>query len=411
MERRIIDLCLSLGAIDNAEQLSVVKGVLTAASAILPTVQFKDREYRDTRCNLYYACIANAGSNKSRVGNLDKLILPIHHEIKRQEDEIRSALPKNETPPPRRNVLISGNITRARVIEHLCANNDVPLIVVDTEMDSIVTSMRADYGGFRAELRKAYHGEFISSSKITGDLLHEAHDPHMSILVTGTYDQCINYLRPLGDGFASRHLFDVNLSKTVFKPYSSGYQLNPNLQLELWSTHFLRMWEYYRERDILVTFSEEQYAMLNEFGITEERSIHDGLDNNSKDFLYRHVLMQLKLSCTLTAMGAYFDNNTSSVLNCSDDDFKFAFQVMSDSYGHAQDLYGVLPTQKEAAVTLNDNARLVLDGVGDVFTAKHAYDVGKSIGLAPRTVRDILSKLRTLKLIERTVSKSDYKKL
>ena len=68
MERRIIDLCLSLGAIENVEQMSVVK-VLTAASAILPSVQFKDREHRDTRCNLYYACIANAGSNKSRVGN------------------------------------------------------------------------------------------------------------------------------------------------------------------------------------------------------------------------------------------------------------------------------------------------------------------------------------------------------
>lgn len=411
MERRIIDLCLSLGALEHVEQMSVVKGVLTAASAILPSVQFKDREHRDTRCNLYYACIANAGSNKSRVGNLDKLILPIHHEIKRQEDEIRSALPKNEIPPPRRNVLISGNITRARVIEHLCANNHVPLIVVDTEMDSIVTSMRADHGGFRAELRKAYHGEFISSSKITGDLLHEAHDPHMSILVTGTYDQCINYLRPLGDGFASRHLFDVNLSKTVFKPYSAVSQLNPNLQLELWATHFLRMWEFYRKRDVLVVFTESQYELLNEFGIKEEQSIHDGTDNNSKDFLYRHVLMQLKLSSILTAMSAYFDNNTTSVLNCSDDNFKFAFQVMNNSYTHAQNLYGVLPTQKEAVVSLNDSARLVIDGLGDVFTAKNAYDVGKSIGLAPRTVRDILSKLRTLKLIERTVSKSDYKKL
>ena len=411
MERRIIDLCLSLGAIEHVEQMSVVKGVLTAASAILPTVQFKDREHRDTRCNLYYACVANAGSNKSRVGNLDKLILPIHHEIKRQEDEIRSALPKNEIPPPRRNVLISGNITRARVIEHLCANKDVPLIVVDTEMDSIVTSMRADHGGFRAELRKAYHGEFISSSKITGDLLHEAHNPHMSILVTGTYDQCINYLRPLGDGFASRHLFDVNLSKTVFKPYSAVSQLNPNLQLELWATHFLRMWEFYRKRDVLVTFTENQYELLNEFGAKEEQSINDGTDNNSKDFLYRHVLMQLKLSSILTAMSAYFDNNTSSVLYCSDENFKFAFQVMNNSYSHAQDLYGVLPTEKEAVVALNDSARLVFDGVGDVFTAKNAYDVGKSIGLAPRTVRDILSKLRTLKLIERTVSKSDYKKL
>ena len=411
MERRIIDLCLSLGAIENVEQMSVVKGVLTAASAILPSVQFKDREHRDTRCNLYYACIANAGSNKSRVGNLDKLILPIHNEIKKQEDALRSTIPKNETPPPRRNVLISGNITRARVIEHLCANNDVPLIVVDTEMDSIVTSMRADYGGFRAELRKAYHGEFISSSKITGDLLHEAHDPHMSILVTGTYDQCVNYLRPLGDGFASRHLFDVNLSQTVFKPYSNGSQLNPSLQLELWASHFLRMWEYFNKRDVLVTFEEGQYQILNEFAIKEEQSIHQGLDSNSKDFLYRHVLMQLKLASTLTAMEAYFNNDSSNVLRCGDDNFEFAYRIMTNSYSHAQDLYGVLPTEKEAVVALNDSARMVVNGVADVFTAKNAYDVGKSIGLAPRTVRDILSKLRTLKLIERTVSKSDYKKL
>ena len=123
------------------------------------------------------------------------------------------------------------------------------------------------------------------------------------------------------------------------------------------------------------------------------------------------VLMQLKLASTLTAMEAYFNNDSSNVLRCGDDNFEFAYRIMTNSYSHAQDLYGVLPTEKEAVVALNDSARMVLNGVADVFTAKNAYDVGKSIGLAPRTVRDILSKLRTLKLIERTVSKSDYKKL
>jgi hypothetical protein len=121
--------------------------------------------------------------------------------------------------------------------------------------------------------------------------------------------------------------------------------------------------------------------------------------------------MQLKLASTLTAMEAYFSNDSSNVLRCGDDNFDFAYRIMTNSYSHAQDLYGVLPKEKEAVVALNDNARFVLDGVSDVFTAKNAYDVGKSIGLAPRSVRDILAKLRTLKLIVRTTSKSNYRKV
>ena len=58
-----------LGAANHQETQAVVKGVIAAASSLIPTVQFRDREGRPTRLNMYYAVIAAAGSNKSRVVN------------------------------------------------------------------------------------------------------------------------------------------------------------------------------------------------------------------------------------------------------------------------------------------------------------------------------------------------------
>ena len=54
---------MELRAESEQEIQAVVKGVITAASSIIPSVQFKDREGRPTRVNLYYAFIAAAGSN------------------------------------------------------------------------------------------------------------------------------------------------------------------------------------------------------------------------------------------------------------------------------------------------------------------------------------------------------------
>ena len=145
-------------------------------------------------------------------------------------------------------------------------------------MDSIVTSMKADYGGFRAELRKAYHGEFISSSKITGDLLHKL----------DTHEYFSNWdLRPVcqlsatsGDGFASRHLFDVNLSQTVFKPYNNDSQLNLSLQLELWASHTTDA-GVLQQTKCIGYVRRGPCQILNEFAI-KKQSIHQGLDSNSK---------------------------------------------------------------------------------------------------------------------------------
>ena len=49
-----------LGAENRQEVQAVVKGVIAAASSLIPTVKFRDREGRPTRVNLYYAVIAAA---------------------------------------------------------------------------------------------------------------------------------------------------------------------------------------------------------------------------------------------------------------------------------------------------------------------------------------------------------------
>ena len=400
-----------LGAESSQEIQAVAKGLITAASSIIPTVEFRDREGRPTRVNLYYALIAAAGSNKSRVGQLERLIQPIHEHVKKEQDLLRSQIPPKQSKPPRKNVLISGNISRARVIEHLCANGQTPLIVVDSEMDSITTSMKADHGGFRSELRKAYHGEFISSSKKTDDEMLEVSSPHMSIIVTGTMDQAVKYLHPMSDGFASRHLFHIDLSKSEYKPYTINVSSAPNLVLDAWAARFYELWRFFKSRDVLINFTQEQYDVLNDFGALENETITAAAaETNTKDFLYRHLLMILKVASILSALRGFIESNTAPVIHCSDEDFAYSYILVTSSYEQFQDLYPSLPSEKYSNIELNQNERAFLDALPDSFTTEEAYTKGSELGRAERSVRDTLRKLKLLRVIERK-KVGEYKKV
>jgi hypothetical protein len=392
LEDLIKDFAAAIGAETPQEEMAIVKGFMTLSSAVIPTVQFKDRDHRNTRANLYYAVVGNAGSNKSRIGKLEKLVLPVHNQVRSYEDALRAKLDKNDKKPPRKNVLLSGNITRARVIEHLCANEDTPLIIVDSEMDSITTSMQVDHGGFRAELRKAYHGEFIGSSKKTDDELLESDFPHMSIMVTGTYDQAVKYLAPIGDGFASRHLYDVNLKPSTFTPYGKPGSRSPESTLNLWAKHYHKLWEFFSSRNVEVKFSETQIQQINDLGYQWEKDIKTQNEDNSLDFLFRHLLMVFKAATVATAWSAYFENDASEELKCKDADFAFAMHVIQDSYRHLQDLYAVLPMKKELKVSLNETELHILHELDQEFTTDQAYELGRKNGLSERRVREYLKK-------------------
>jgi hypothetical protein len=402
------DFASMLGAEKEQERIALVKGIITAASAIIPEVCFEDREGRRVRANLFYAVIANAGSNKSRIGQLESLLVPIHEEIRQEEIQRKLKLPKGIARPPSRNVLLTGNITRARVIQHLCANEEVPLMLIDSEMDSITTSMQADNGGFRAELRKAYHHEFISSSKKTDDELLEVKSPHLSMLITGTFDQAVRYLFPITDGFASRHWFDVNLAPTKFALYGNPRGTSPGSTLSLWSSHFYKMWEFYKGRKVQVLFSKQQFELLNDLGVEwdEELAQHEDL---TKDFAYRHILMTLKVATILTALKSYLLGDKNRELQCDDEDFKYALELIEHSYSQFQELHALLPVGREHRVSLNKEADRLFALLPDDFSTQEAYRYGKELGKSERQTRNYLKQLSVIHKIQRT-TKGCYKK-
>lgn len=406
----ILDLTRQLGADCKQQELALSKGVLTLASAIIPTVQFLNKDARKTKANLYYAAVAKAGSNKSRVGKLDRFLLPIHQKIRDDEAFRKSMRPSNAPRVPSKNVLVSGNITRARVIEHLVANGEVPLVIIDSEMDSITTSMQVDQGGFRAELRKAYHHEFISSSKKTDDELLEVHSPHLSILVTGTFDQAVKYLFPVTDGFASRHLFDVNMAPSEFSKYEVASKASPELTYSIWSSHFLRMWEYYQNDNVLVTFSQEQIDLLNTMGSGWEEELKEEEADNSTDFLYRHILMVLKVATVLTAFRCYFENTVSESVTCDAEDFSFALEIVQDSYEDAQTLLALMPKSKEYKVEMTEVGTRLYELLPSKFTTAEAYPFGKRCNISDRQTRAYLKRFCALERLTR-MGKGLYEKL
>ena len=139
-------------------------------------------------------------------------------------------------------------------------------------------------------------------------------------------------------------------------------------------------------------FSETQLQQINDLGYQWEKDIKAQNEDNSLDFLFRHLLMAFKVATTATAWSAYFENDVSEELKCNDDEFAFAMHVIQDSYRHLQDLYAVLPMKKELKVSLNETELHILHELDQEFTTDQAYEIGRKNGLSERRVREYLKK-------------------
>ena len=120
--------------------------------------------------------------------------------------------------------------------------------------------------------------------------------------------------------------------------------------------------------------------------------------------------MILKVASVMSALRAFLDGNTTPVLQCHDDDFSYAFSLVTKSYEQFQDLYPLLPSERYGAIQLNEIEKSLLKALPDLFSTEEAYKEGLRLGRAERSVRDVLRKLKLLGVIERQ-KVGEYKKV
>ena len=323
---------------DETERELAFWSSIVAFSCLTPKTRFVTNKGKLSACDLYLAVVMPAGSGKSTIEIANRLLEKVHElaisEYYRLLDDYQDVGP---IPKPM-TVILPSDITKARLIDHFEGQGDeVPMILIETEMDTLFNSMKGSFGGFKSDLRKAYHNEPILSSKKHNNQLVFIKDPRLAVLMSGTANQARRIFVPTEDGFYSRFLIYFKQETIRWKKYKSGLKPFPKELIEnLAVEHF----QHFVGREVRLDMSYA-FSAVNQFGEKQIEAVNSG-EEEGHDLVTRHGLMLLKILGVLTCMRAVSTNNRSDVLVPTSEDIALSSFMVHTSLEMSRDLITIL---------------------------------------------------------------------
>ena len=138
------------------------------------------------------------------------------------------------------------------------------LLFESSEADAVTTALRADHGGYSAELRQAFHHERISHrTKTDGSVTAE--NPHLAVLLTGTHGQLPALLtKGTEDGLFSRFLlYSLTSDVEWIDPFDTEH-VDVAEEAEAFGIHTLRLYESLMGRPEPLEFDRGGFATVSE---------------------------------------------------------------------------------------------------------------------------------------------------
>lgn len=170
---------------------------------------------------------------------------------------------------------------------------------------------------------------------------------------------------------------------------------------------YYQLFQYFKDRNVEVKFTNEHWNLLNETGAKRlEHSNNEG-GENATSIAKRHGNMTIRIATVLT-MVRYFQNQlTSDIILCSDQDFQIASWMAEESYQCSIELFKDLPGEKNP---VDERLEEMHDMLPKYFKPKELASLYKSLNISKRTAERMLDKLKkTGRLI--SVKKGEYEKV
>jgi len=319
---------------DGIELDLTVWSSIVAFSCLTPRATFRTLDGTSTTCDLYMAVVMSAGTGKSAMTIANLLLEKVHKMGIREYNRIMTLYDGLGPLPKPMSVILPSDITKARLIEHFQGQGkELPMILIETEMDSLLSAMKSEFGGFKSDLRKAFHNEHISSSKkVKNDLVHIT-NPRLSTLVSGTLNQARRFFSPMDDGFYSRFLIFFREIKLKWKIYTPDLKPVHHASLQKLA---LKHFHFFAGRKVKLDL-RVAYPAVNKFGELHISEIVNG-DEHRPELVTRHGLMLLKVIGILTCMRAVEEYNRGKILVPTTEDIELATKIANSSLEMSREL-------------------------------------------------------------------------
>ncbi|MEI2759621.1 MAG: DUF3987 domain-containing protein [Bacteroidia bacterium] len=385
-------------------------GAISIISGCLPNVTgvyFQERVYP----HLYTFIIAPAASGKGVLKNAKRLADKYHQKILQQsrdaqkihdnemsdfkqlERSRKKGEPSPEKPkaPPFKIIFIPADCSKARMIEHLKAN-DGQGIICETEADTMSGAKKQDWGDYSTILRAAFHHETVSSTRKTDNQYDEINEPRLAVALSGTPAQAPRLLSSAEDGLFSRFLFYAYKNCIEWQdpsPKSNGVVYNDHF--EALSVQVLELISLLELSPTTVELTEEQWQRINTDFPVMLSEVVTFTSEDAAGVVYRLGLIFFRLCMIFSALRKFENGEMSSTIICTDEDFNTVMQIVQTYLDHSLLMFNNLPKQNEPMqFQSGDGKRRFFEALPQEFTRKEATEIGTKFKLSARTVDDVL---------------------
>lgn len=388
---------------DKRERDVMLVSAITILSGCMPTVTgLYDK--RIVSPNLFAFIIAPPASGKGVVNFAKAIGMELHNSLISEseneqkekssgfsispvEDETKQNKKKDSSQKTKlpKVLYIPANSSASAVIHHLKTNGEFG-IMIETEADTMVNSLKQEWGAYSDLLRKAFQHEPVSLSRLTNSTFIDLKSPKLSVVLSGTPSQVQGLITSAEDGLFSRFMFYLFRAKPYWRDVSPANKVNLTSHFNEISVRVKLLADAYKGREVTIHLSEGQWAFLNS---AFKRWMETALELVSEDAtstVKRLGLILFRIAMVLTVIRAFETKKDDAELECSDADFKTAYDLVHALIRHAMMLYPTLPKANIPIDNRNKSNFLTALPSGREFSRQDAVAIGIKLGIQARTV-------------------------
>jgi len=300
-----------------------------------------------------------------------------------------------EPKPPKVNVFfIPADTSSSMLIKHL-EDNDGLGCICETETDTISNALSKEWGGYSDILRKGFHAEVISKSRVKDLEYCEITEPKFSLTITGTPNQMDSLITSIEDGLFSRFLFYSFTSEPI---WNATYTFKiTNSKKEIFSNFSAVLCDKFKSNEKQIFYMSEKQ------GNKLDKTFSDALNHNTSNYsshvsglTFRLGLMTFKIAMVLSAL-----RSNESEIYCLDEDFETAMCLVEKVYmPHS---INMLKKYEKSNTSLTVVEQKLLEWMPDDrnFMRAEISEEAMKIEISDRTLSDILKKFINLNQIKK----------
>ena len=345
---------------DKRERDVILLSSITVLSGMFPALRtiYGNQKYSP---HLYMCFVAEAGAGKGAAmyattlgtkvsGEFEKIYRAEKKGYDRKllewEMEVRNAFKEKRLPdldlkpeePARQMFILQPNTSKSQILKDMMTAKDDGAIMVTSEIDSLAESLNTDYGKHTAELRMFFHHEQVGQRYKTDKDPVVIENPRLALLMAGTPEQLVRFIKNMENGMYSRFLFYMMSPTYNWKSQSpldgAGDidvkelfgSLAEKLKVNFFNT---------RGKEVMINFTREQWDRHAETFQEELGMIAAEDSPNSAAIVKRAGLIMIRVAMVLCGLRIMEAGWQMTEYTCTDEDFDTAMKIILTGMGHS----------------------------------------------------------------------------